>query len=121
MAAPERDPRTPKARPNPGPMQILLGFGGLVATTAIATAMVRPQATPPPAAEPLSSGPTGPAPTPLVVRHVTRYVQLTPGETAPPGAKVVQAPDPSPRVVVVTIPAPTPRPVVVVTRQSGTK
>lgn len=36
------------------------------------------------------------------VRHVTRYVQLAPGQTAPPKAVVQQAPAPKPRVVVVT-------------------
>jgi hypothetical protein len=42
------------------------------------------------------------------VRHVTRYVQLEPGQTAPPQASIVPAPKPTPRVVVVTT-----------TRQSG--
>lgn len=44
----------------------------------------------------------------LPVKHVTRYVQLKPGQTAPPQAAVVAAPKPTPRVVVVTT-----------TRQSG--
>jgi hypothetical protein len=48
--------------------------------------------------------PADPAP---VVRHVVRYVQLMPGQTAPPKATVKQAPAPKPRIVVVT------------TRQSG--
>ena len=42
------------------------------------------------------------------VRHVIQYVQLKPGQTAPPKAVVKQAPAPPPRVVVVTT-----------TRQSG--
>ncbi|HEY6058290.1 MAG TPA: hypothetical protein VIV06_09670, partial [Candidatus Limnocylindrales bacterium] len=42
------------------------------------------------------------------VRHVVRYVQLRPGQTAPPQSTVVAAPKPSPRTVVVTT-----------TRQSG--
>ena len=41
------------------------------------------------------------------VTHITRTVQLGPGETAPPKAIVRQAPAPTPRVVTVT------------TRQSG--
>jgi hypothetical protein len=123
----DREPRPAKARPDPNPMRFVLGVSGLVAATALATAIARPgPATP--AAVVLDAG-TDPAPTatpaPLVVRHVTRYVQLQPGETAPPGASVVARPDPSPRVVVVTVPAPAPpaaaRRVVVVTRQSGTK
>jgi hypothetical protein len=105
-------------------MRFAFGVSGLVAVTALATAIARPAAPPP-----VTQVTTEPAPTesaaPLVVRHVTRYVQLRPGETAPPGASVVARPDPSPRVVVVTVPAPAPpaavRRVVVVTRQSGTK
>jgi len=81
------------------------------------------------AAGPVAPLPTA-APAQIQVRTVTRYVQLHPGETAPPGALVVQKPDPSPRTVIVTVPAPAPpappavaapRRVVVVTRQSGTK
>jgi hypothetical protein len=108
-------------------MRFALGFSGLVAATALAAAIARPAPAHSTAvaldvaAEP---GPTG-TPAPQVVRHVTRYVQLQPGETAPPGASVVTQPDPSPRVVVVTVPATAPpaaaRRVVVVTRQSGAK
>ncbi len=41
-------------------------------------------------------------PDPVHVRHVLQYVQLKPGQTAPPKAMVKQAPAPKPRVVVVT-------------------
>jgi hypothetical protein len=119
MAAPDREPRVPKARPDPGPMRFTLGLTGLVAATAMATAIVRPAAPPVATADPTLE-PTPTSPPPLVIRHVTRYVQLQAGETAPPGASVVQKPAASPRVVVVTVPAPAPRRVVVVTtRQSG--
>jgi len=36
------------------------------------------------------------------VKHIVRYVQLKPGQTAPPNVIVKQAPAPKPRVVVVT-------------------
>ena len=36
------------------------------------------------------------------VKHIVRYVQLQPGQTAPPNVIVKQAPAPKPRVVVVT-------------------
>ena len=36
------------------------------------------------------------------VRHIVRYVQLQPGQTAPPNVIVKQAPAPKPRVVIVT-------------------
>jgi hypothetical protein len=124
---PDREPRAAKARPDPNPMRFAFGVSGLIAATALATAIAQP-APPAPTSVALDTA-VDPAPTatpaPLVVRHVTRYVQLQPGQTAPPGASVVARPDPSPRVVVVTVPAPAPpaavRRVVVVTRQSGTK
>jgi len=123
---PSRRPETtPKARPDPGPMRFLIGFTGLVAATAIATALVRAQPAHAMVAAEAAADPIPTQPPPLVVRHVTTYVQLQPGQSAPPGAKVVAQPDPSPRVVVVTITPPpraaAPRRVVVVTRQSGTK
>ena len=116
----EREPRTPRARPDPAPMRLALAVTGLVAATAVAASIIRP-----PVASPVPA-PTDPPPPPttqpVAVQHITRYVQLKPGQTAPPGALVVQKPAPTPRVVVVTVPAPAPRRVVVVTtRQSGVK
>lgn len=34
------------------------------------------------------------------VTHVTKYIHLKPGQTAPPGAKVIQPGQPTPRIVV---------------------
>jgi hypothetical protein len=119
MATMDRDQRAPKARPDPGPMRLTLGVTGLVAVTAMATAVVRPASVAPAATPSDLAAPTTQAP--LVIRHVTNYVQLKPGQTAPPGATVVEKPVASPRVVIVTVPAPAPRRVVVVTRQSGGK
>jgi len=96
-----------KPRPDPGPLRIALGLTGMATASALLTAFLGPAAG--------ADAGTGPgatdqsvaaAPSPSV-RHVTRYVQLAPGETPPPAAVVQQAPAPKPRVVTVT------------TRQSG--
>jgi hypothetical protein len=98
-------------RPDPRPTRFLAAISGLAAATAIAAGLIQPA--PPPADDGVE--PAGAVPEPAAssapvaavrVRRETRYVQLQPGETAPPGARVVRRPDPSPRVVVVTIPAP---------------
>jgi hypothetical protein len=110
-------------------MRLAFGVTSLAAAAAMTTAIIRPPA---PAPAPVeitvqAEASQAPDPQPVVIRHVTRYVQLKAGETAPPGAKVVQKPDPSPRIVIVTLPAPAstpksaPKRVVAVTRQSGTK
>ncbi|MGZ9230283.1 MAG: hypothetical protein ACXW4H_03290 [Candidatus Limnocylindrales bacterium] len=88
-------------------MRLMAGFVGLASLSAIAAGLL-------PGVVPASAGTTAGTTvaaadsTPAAVRHVTRYVQLKPGQTAPPQAPVVAAPKPTPRVVVVTT-----------TRQSG--
>ena len=101
----------PRRRPDPGPLRLAIGMTGIAAASAIASALMS------------SSGanadvgtvqtvqtvltlPADPTPSP---RHVVQYVQLLPGQTAPPKAIVKQAPAPKPRIVVVT------------TRQSGAR
>ena len=42
--------------------------------------------------------------------HVVKYIHLKPGQTAPPGAKVIQPNQPTPRVVVTTKHAPASNP-----------
>jgi hypothetical protein len=84
----------------------MVGFVGLASLSAIATGLL-PSVVPAVAADPGTAMVVADA-GPLAVKHVTRYVQLKPGQTAPPQAAVVAAPKPSPRVVVVTT-----------TRQSG--
>lgn len=101
---------TPVARPKPDPrpLRIAYGMGALAAATALVTALVSP----PPAGAASGQAQTTitlPADPPQAVRHVTQYVQLAPGQTAPPNAAVKVVPTPKPRVVVVT------------TRQSGAK
>ncbi len=108
-ASSEARPRpVARPRPDPNPMRLLAGFVGLASLSAIATGLL-------PTVVATTSAGAGPSSTTVVadagpqpVRHVTRYVQLKPGETAPPQAAVVAAPRPTPRVVVVTT-----------TRQSG--
>lgn len=91
-------------------MRLMAGFIGLASLSAIATGLL-PSVVPGPAAGATSSATAATVAAdagPLPVRHVTRYLQLKPGQTAPPQASVVAAPKPTPRVVVVTT-----------TRQSG--
>lgn len=98
----------PKRRPDPGPLRIAFGMSGIAAASAIATALMSSSGANADIAT-IQTVVTLPAdPTP-VVRHVVRYVQLMPGQTAPPKAIVKPAPAPKPRIVVVT------------TRQSGAK
>ena len=92
-----------RARPDPSGHRIAVAFGGLAAASALATAFLAP---PPPAS---ATDQVATLVDPAPVQHVTRYVQLQPGQTAPPNAAVAAAPQATPRVVVVT------------TRQSGTK
>lgn len=96
----------PRPRPDPNPLRLMAGFIGLASLSAIATGLM-PSMVPAAAADPASAMIVA-DPAPLAVKHVTRYVQLKPGQTAPPQAAVVAAPKPTPRVVVVTT-----------TRQSG--
>jgi hypothetical protein len=83
-------------------MRFMVGLAGLASASAIGTAIIAPP--------PSFNTPTGQvaaaAPAGQVV-HVVRYVQLQPGQTAPPNTVVQQAPAPAPRVVTIT------------TRQSG--
>lgn len=112
------EPHEPRRRPDPGPMRLAFGVAGVAAVSAITAAIVTP-AGPPAPATPVEPASTQVDPGAVAVRHVTRYVYLKPGQTAPPGARVVRQPDPSPRVIVTQLPAPAPRTVVVTTRQSG--
>lgn len=90
-----------KPRPDPGPLRIALGLTGVAAASALVSAFLAPSVG--------RSAGTGAtitetvvgAPNPIV-QHITRYVQLAPGETAPPQAVIQQAPAPKPRVVIVT-------------------
>lgn len=119
---------TPKARPDARPMRLALGAGGLAAFSALAAAIVMPPrpATQAPAVVPQQqTGTTSATGTPLQLVRPIRYVQLSPGETAPPGATVIPATAPTPITMVVTVPAPAqkqapaPQPITIKTTQSG--
>jgi hypothetical protein len=82
---------------------MLIGLAGLASASAITSALL-PSVLPSPAIADVAQ--VVPVPEPSVV-HVTRIVQLQPGQTAPPQASVIVQPTPTPRIHVVT------------TRQSG--
>jgi hypothetical protein len=87
------------ARPDSRPMRAILGFTALAAASAIAAAIVRPPAG--------GAGATVTVVQPVdqtaaPVRHVTKYVRLQPGQTAPPHSIVQPTPRATPRVVIVT-------------------
>ena len=105
-AAAERPRAVPRSRPDPRPIRIAIGMGALATASALVTALTAPAVGP---AAQTGSQVVAVDPTPAV-RHVIQYVQLKPGQTAPPQAMVKAAPTPKPRVVIVTT-----------TRQSGAK
>ena len=121
-----------QSKPDARPMRFVYGAGAVAAMSVMAVGLVQPDfaAT---ADQSNASDPTGDpnavaqVPGGTTVQHVTQYVHLQPGETAPPGAPVIAANAPTPRVVVThnvasgqaAAPAaqpPAPRPA---TRQSG--
>jgi hypothetical protein len=85
-------------------MRMLIGLTGVAALSALVTVIAAPPAWSPTTTSvaQVQAAPQAP------ITHVTRYVQLKPGQTAPPSAHVQAAPAATPRVVVVTT-----------TRQSG--
>ncbi len=107
-AADARPAAVARPRPDAGPLRIAVGMSAVAAASALVTALASPPAAGAAAgqAQTAITVPADPAP---IVRHVTKYVKLAPGQTAPPHAVVKQAPAPKPRTVVVT------------TRQSGAK
>lgn len=99
-------PEPVRRRPDPGSLRVLVTFAGIASASALTTAML-PSVVPVTdaagagtalAADQITST-TVPAPS---VKHVTRYVVLKPGQTAPPHASVLVRPTPTPRVTVVT-------------------
>lgn len=88
-----------KRPPDPRPLRTAVGFTGLAAFTAIATAIVTPAGSA--SASGTVSQATQSAPAAQQVVHVKRTIVLQPGQTAPPQAVVTQLPAPTPRTVVV--------------------
>jgi hypothetical protein len=111
---PAIEARAPKAKPDPRPLRLMLGFAGVASASAFTVAML-------PSVAPAQQAGTADAlnadavaaaavvPQPSVL-HVTKYVTLQPGQTAPPQSTVIVQPTPTPIVKVQ---------VVTRTRQSG--
>ncbi len=95
-----------RSRPDPTAMRLAGGLVGLATASAIVSAMLAPAPSSP--ATTTAAAAAAPPPAPEVI-HVVRYVQLKPGQTAPPQAVVQHPAAPAPRLVTVT------------TRQSGVK
>jgi hypothetical protein len=103
-------------------MRIALGAGGVAAFSALLSAIVMPAQPPVVTTTVVVEQPAGPTGTPITVQRPIRYVQLQPGQTAPPGAMVVDPSGPLPTAMVVTVPAPpaaAPKPIIIRTTQSG--
>jgi hypothetical protein len=102
------------SRPDPTRARLLLGAGGLAALSALITAIAVPPA---PVVSTLANTPTAPA---MVSEQLpVVYIQLTAGQSPPPGATVIDAKAPKPITIVTKVPAPAQRTVVVRTTQSG--
>ncbi len=99
--------RVNRGRPDPNPLRLMAGVVGLASAAALTSAML-PSITPQAAAQdPSAVSNTVPQ---QPVQHVTKYVTLQPGQTAPPQSTVIVRPQPTPKVVTK---------VVTRTRQSG--
>ena len=112
-ARPTPASRPQRSKPDANPLRLLVGLAGVATASALVTAML-PSVSPTEvvvAAD--TTGLTAVAPEPSVL-HVTRYVTLQPGQTAPPQSSVLVKPQPTPHVTVKVV-----KKVQVVTRQSG--
>lgn len=91
-----------QSKPDARPMRFVYGAGAVAAMSVMAVGLVQPDF----AATADQTNATDPTSDPNLVaqvlggtvQHVTQYVHLQPGQTAPPGATVVAANAPSPRV-----------------------
>jgi len=95
VPAPAR-PVVAKARPDPRPLRFMFGLAGIAALSAMATSVVTPRPSDASVAQVAVVDPTA-----RPVQHVTKFVKLAAGQTAPPQAAVKQLPAPAPRVIVV--------------------
>lgn len=105
--------RPQRSKPDANPLRLLAGLAGIASASALVTAML-PSVSPTEvvvAAD--TTGLTAVVPEPSVL-HVTKYVTLKPGQTAPPQASALVKPQPTPRVTVKVV-----KKVQVVTKQSG--
>jgi hypothetical protein len=102
------------ARPDPTRLRLILGAGGIAALSALIAAIAVPPA---PAVSTPVNTPT--APTMVTQQRPIVYVQLSPGQSPPLGATVIDAKAPKPITIVTRVPAPAQRTIVVRTTQSG--
>ncbi len=98
---PTPETRAPRSRPDANPIRLLVAFAGIASASAIVTAMLPSVIPARSALDAVAANSAVQNPQPSVV-HVTKYVTLGPGQTAPPNAPVVIQPTPTPRVHVVT-------------------
>ena len=105
----------PKARPDARPMRIALGAAGLAAFSALVGAIVLP---PRPAVYPATYVQQQAAPAGGAGQGPIQYIQLQPGQTAPPGAVVID-PTAQPVSGAAAVPAPALKPIIIRTTQSG--
>jgi hypothetical protein len=113
-----------KSKPDARPMRLALAAGGIAAFSALAATIVLP---PRPATAPVYVDQQAVQAVDVSATSATqvrpiKYVQLAPGQTAPPGATVIDANAPTPVTVVVNVPAPkapAPKPIIIKTTQSG--
>lgn len=115
-------PHAPKARPDARPMRLALGAGGIAVLSALAATIVSPPQTTSPVTADVPQQAAVPQGTGVDVQQPIQYVQLLPGQSAPPGATVIDAAAPTPLTVVVTVTAPPQKaaaPKTIKTTQSG--
>jgi hypothetical protein len=105
------------ARPDPTRLRFALSVGGLAALSGLVTGIILPPS--PAAPSSVGQAPVTTSPGTLAQPRPIRYVQLSPGESPPPGARVIDAKAPKPITIVTLVPAPAQRTVVVRTTQSG--
>ena len=105
-SGPNPSPRpsaAPKPRPDPRPMRLGIGAGAIAAITVMIGGMVRVPVSDPTADAQDTVTAAAPVTREVRIEKRVRYVQLKRGEKAPPGAKVIDAAQPTPRVVVTRI------------------
>jgi thiamine biosynthesis lipoprotein len=89
-------------------MRLVLGAGGLAAFSALITAIVAPPRPVVLTADLAPQAVTDPGTTTAQAQRPVQYIQLAPGQTAPPGATVIDATAPQPVTVVTKVTAPKP-------------
>ena len=96
----------PRRKPNPLPMRLAIGAGGMAALSALVVAIAGPTAARVDAAAAATTAPGADSPDAGPFRAIVRTVVLQPGQSAPDGSLVVPVAKPQPtqqqRVKIVT-------------------